>query len=248
MTDPNYDISCGCTLSGQRAIQLDGDFVGSRRSLFAHIYTSEVIRADTSTTFPNDPPDQGCPDLFQRGHVHHFAQLLCRGDVHLLTNRDEIHDWQFRWLLPLRHSACFWNFFDLAFVLRLKDEETWHSPTRLYYHTAVFCYCFPNTGTLTNRLSCYVLFSPTREKKKRRYTCSHFQQCDYRNNGLLGRWSAGMCKSPLRNLKLWVQQLLSQVWRCFMVQRVLGDNSLKWGNIFWIFPACIWAVTVGTRQ
>ncbi len=33
-----------------------------------------------------------------------------------------------------------------------------------------------------------------------------------------------------------------------MVQRVLNGNSSKWGNIFWIFPACLWTVTVGMKK
>ncbi len=37
-----------------------------------------------------------------------------------------------------------------------------------------------------------------------------------------------------------------KVWRCFMVQKALGPfNSSKWGNVFWIFPVCLWILTLG---
>lgn len=41
---------------------------------------------------------------------------------------------------------------------------------------------------------------------------------------------------------------LSKVWRCFLVQRALSRGSSKWGNLFWIFPACLWGITTGMKQ
>ncbi len=39
-----------------------------------------------------------------------------------------------------------------------------------------------------------------------------------------------------------------KVWRCLMVQRALGPfSSSKWGNIFWVFPACLWVLMLGMK-
>jgi hypothetical protein len=40
--------------------------------------------------------------------------------------------------------------------------------------------------------------------------------------------------------------LFFQVWRCFMIQRVLGRNPSWWGNLFWVFPTCLWCITMCT--
>ncbi len=39
-----------------------------------------------------------------------------------------------------------------------------------------------------------------------------------------------------------------KVWRCFMVQKALGPySSSKWGNMFWVFPVCLWIISLGTN-
>lgn len=40
--------------------------------------------------------------------------------------------------------------------------------------------------------------------------------------------------------------IVTKVWRCFMVQRALGNIGSKWGSAFWIFPACLWGLAVGS--
>ncbi|KAF5349705.1 hypothetical protein D9756_008978 [Leucocoprinus leucothites] len=38
------------------------------------------------------------------------------------------------------------------------------------------------------------------------------------------------------------------VWRCYQVQKlsVGGHSPKRWQNIFWIFPACLWGLIVGS--
>ncbi len=39
---------------------------------------------------------------------------------------------------------------------------------------------------------------------------------------------------------------ISKVWRCFLVQKVLGRGSSNWGHLFWVFPAILWGIALGT--